>query len=89
MAAEVIATELSLEIYKIDVSQIVSKYIGETEKNLSRIFLMKRRPRTPFSSSTKRMPCSASAPRSRMRMTGMRMWRSATCCRRWRSTREL
>ncbi|WP_342546743.1 ATP-binding protein [Paenibacillus sp. FSL P2-0089] len=38
MAAEVIATELSLEIYKIDVSQIVSKYIGETEKNLSRIF---------------------------------------------------
>ncbi|OMF89539.1 ATP-binding protein [Paenibacillus sp. FSL R7-0337] len=38
MAAEVIATELSLELYKIDVSQIVSKYIGETEKNLSRIF---------------------------------------------------
>ncbi|MFZ5986686.1 MAG: ATP-binding protein [Bacillota bacterium] len=38
MAAEVIANELSMEIYKIDVSQIVSKYIGETEKNLSRIF---------------------------------------------------
>ncbi|WP_238652829.1 AAA family ATPase [Paenibacillus piscarius] len=38
MAAEVIATELSLELYKIDVSQIVSKYVGETEKNLSRIF---------------------------------------------------
>ncbi|MNC31986.1 ATP-dependent zinc metalloprotease FtsH [compost metagenome] len=38
MAAEVIATELNREIYKIDVSQIVSKYIGETEKNLSRIF---------------------------------------------------
>jgi SpoVK/Ycf46/Vps4 family AAA+-type ATPase len=38
MAAEVIAGELSLELYKIDVSQIVSKYIGETEKNLSQIF---------------------------------------------------
>lgn len=38
MAAEVIASELSLELYKIDVSQIVSKYIGETEKNLSQIF---------------------------------------------------
>jgi len=38
MAAEVIANELSLEIYKIDVSQVVSKYIGETEKNLSVIF---------------------------------------------------
>lgn len=38
MAAEIIANELSLEIYKIDVSQVVSKYIGETEKNLGRIF---------------------------------------------------
>ncbi len=39
MAAEVIANELGLEIYKIDVSQIVSKYIGETEKNIAKIFL--------------------------------------------------
>ncbi len=38
MAAEVIANEIGLEIYKIDVSQVVSKYIGETEKNLSGIF---------------------------------------------------
>lgn len=38
MAAEVIARELQLDLYKIDLSQIVSKYIGETEKNLNRIF---------------------------------------------------
>jgi len=38
MAAEVIATELDLELYKIDLSQVVSKYIGETEKNLDRVF---------------------------------------------------
>lgn len=38
MAAEVIAKDLSMEIYKIDVSQVISKYIGETEKNLARIF---------------------------------------------------
>jgi SpoVK/Ycf46/Vps4 family AAA+-type ATPase len=38
MAAEVIATELSLDLYKIDLSQVVSKYIGETEKNLDRVF---------------------------------------------------
>ncbi|MBP1468093.1 AAA family ATPase [Candidatus Chloroploca sp. M-50] len=38
MAAEVIAGELGLELYKIDLSQVVSKYIGETEKNLQRIF---------------------------------------------------
>lgn len=38
MAAEVIAQELSLDLYKIDLSQVVSKYIGETEKNLDRVF---------------------------------------------------
>jgi SpoVK/Ycf46/Vps4 family AAA+-type ATPase len=38
MAAEVIANEIGLEIYKVDVSRVVSKYIGETEKNLSEIF---------------------------------------------------
>lgn len=38
MAADVIARALGLNLYKIDVSAVVSKYIGETEKNLSRIF---------------------------------------------------
>ena len=38
MAAEVIAGELQIDLYKIDLSQVVSKYIGETEKNLDRIF---------------------------------------------------
>jgi ATPase family associated with various cellular activities (AAA) len=39
MAAEVIAGELELDLYRIDLSQVVSKYIGETEKNLHQIFL--------------------------------------------------
>jgi SpoVK/Ycf46/Vps4 family AAA+-type ATPase len=38
MGAEVIATDLGLELYKIDLSSVVSKYIGETEKNLEKIF---------------------------------------------------
>ncbi len=38
MAAEIIAGELGLELYRIDLSTMVSKYIGETEKNLARIF---------------------------------------------------
>jgi hypothetical protein len=38
MAAEVIASELRLDLYKIELSGIVSKYIGETEKNLEKIF---------------------------------------------------
>lgn len=38
MAADAIANELSLPLYRIDLSSVVSKYIGETEKNLSTIF---------------------------------------------------
>jgi hypothetical protein len=38
MAAEVIANQLQLDLYKIDLSQVVSKYIGETEKNLHQVF---------------------------------------------------
>ena len=38
MAAEVIANELRLDLYRIDLATVVSKYIGETEKNLKRLF---------------------------------------------------
>ena len=38
MAAEVVAHELQIDLYKIDLAGVVSKYIGETEKNLDRIF---------------------------------------------------
>lgn len=38
MAADIMAGELGLDLYKVDLSTLVSKYIGETEKNLDRIF---------------------------------------------------
>jgi len=38
MAASILANELGLDIYRIELSQVISKYIGETEKNLSKIF---------------------------------------------------
>ncbi|MBT2367455.1 ATP-binding protein [Streptomyces sp. ISL-10] len=38
LAAEVMAKELGLDLFIIDLSQVVSKYIGETEKNLRRVF---------------------------------------------------
>lgn len=38
MAAEVLANELHLDLYRIDLSSVVSKYIGETEKNLRKVF---------------------------------------------------
>jgi ATPase family protein associated with various cellular activities (AAA)/winged helix domain-containing protein len=38
LAAEVVAGELGLDLYRVDISRVVSKYIGETEKNLARVF---------------------------------------------------
>ncbi len=38
LAAEVLAHELGLDVYRIDLSAVVSKYIGETEKNLKQVF---------------------------------------------------
>jgi AAA+ superfamily predicted ATPase len=38
MASEIMANELGLDLYKIDLSTVISKYIGETEKNLDKIF---------------------------------------------------
>ncbi|WP_328617045.1 ATP-binding protein [Amycolatopsis sp. NBC_00355] len=38
LAAEVVAGELHLDLYRVDLSRVISKYVGETEKNLSRVF---------------------------------------------------
>ncbi len=38
MASEILAKELQLDLYRIDLSQVVNKYIGETEKNLKKVF---------------------------------------------------
>jgi len=38
MSAEAIANDLHLDLYRVDLSAVVSKYIGETEKNLRRVF---------------------------------------------------
>ncbi|MFI3213450.1 MAG: ATP-binding protein [Eubacteriales bacterium] len=38
MAAQVLANELGMPLYRVDLSQLISKYIGETQKNMSKIF---------------------------------------------------
>jgi SpoVK/Ycf46/Vps4 family AAA+-type ATPase len=38
MAAQVLARELGIDLYRVDISQVMSKYIGETEKNLGSLF---------------------------------------------------
>lgn len=43
MAAQVISNELNMELYKIDLSQVVDKYVGETEKNIREIFTRARK----------------------------------------------
>ncbi len=43
MAAEAIADKLALDLYRIDLSQVVSKYIGETQKNLEEVFKLAER----------------------------------------------
>lgn len=43
MCARLIARELDMEMYRVNISQVVSKYIGETEKNLREVFLEARR----------------------------------------------
>jgi SpoVK/Ycf46/Vps4 family AAA+-type ATPase len=37
MAADILAKELGLSLYRVNLNQVVSKYIGETEKNLARV----------------------------------------------------
>ena len=62
MAAAVIARDLGLDLYRIDLSAVVSKYIGETEKT-SIASSGPPAPAAPSSSSTRPTPSSASAPR--------------------------
>lgn len=38
LAAEAVGSEIGVDVYRVDLSQLVSKYIGETEKNLARVF---------------------------------------------------
>ena len=56
-------TSCALDLYRIDLSAVVSKYIGETEKNLRRVFDAAEETRRPSCSSTRRTRFSASAAR--------------------------
>jgi hypothetical protein len=80
MSAEVIASDLGLVLYKIDLSTVVSKYIGETEKNLEcdlrRGAGQQRHPLLRRS----RRASSANAPKSRTPTTATPTSRSPTCC---------
>ena len=83
MSAEVIASDLGLDLYTVDLATVVDKYIGETEKNLERIFT-EAAGSTPCCSSTRRTRSSASAATSATPTTATRTSRAPTCCSAWR-----
>ena len=85
MAAEVIAKQLGLDLYRIDLSSVISKYIGETEKIWNKSSWLQRRP-MPSCFSTRQMHSSASAQKYVTRTTGMPISKSLTCCKRWKTT---
>ena len=82
MAAEVIAGDLGLDLYAVDLATVVDKYIGETEKNLERIFT-EAGGVTRCCCSTRRTRSSASAARSATRTTGTPTSRAPICCSGW------
>ena len=82
---EVWPTSWAADLYRIDLSAVVSKYIGETEKNL-RGCSMPPKTAAPSCSSTRPMRCSASAAKSRTATTATPTSRSTICCSAWRPT---
>jgi hypothetical protein len=68
--AGVIAKELGYELYQIDLSKVMSRWLGETEKALDKVF-----------DQAEPMPCLPSAPRSRTRTIAMPTSRSISCLR--------
>ena len=75
MASGILARELGLDLYKIDLSRVVSKYIGETEKNLDRIF-QQAEDANAMLFFDEADALFGSAPRSRTRTTATRTSRS-------------
>ena len=89
MAAEVIAHELRLDLYRIDLSQIVSKYIGETEKNLDRIFHAAENGNAILFFDEADALFGKRSEDTATRMTATRTLESPICCKKWKSTGAL
>lgn len=79
LAATLLGKKNEMDVYRIDLSMIVSKYIGETEKNLAKVFdLAENRNWILF--LMKRMLCLASVHPPIHPMTGMLTRKWLTCC---------
>jgi hypothetical protein len=83
MAAEALAHELRLDLYRVDLSAAVSKYIGETKKTCAG-FLTRRKTAVRCCCSMRPMRCSANAPKSGKAMIALQTSRLVICCSAWR-----
>jgi len=79
LTALIVGKNTKRDVFRIDLSMVVSKFIGETEKNLSQL-LKERRTKIGSCSSTRRMPFSANGPTSGMHMINMQTRRWPTYC---------
>jgi DNA polymerase III delta prime subunit len=71
MAADVIARELRTSFFRVNYNHVVSKYIGETEKNLARVFETAQK-KGAVLFLMRLMPCLEKGVKLKMRMIGMR-----------------
>ena len=95
MVAQLLAKELGYDLYRIDLSQVVNKYIGETEKNLARIFdeaetshavLFFDEADSLFAKRTERQVVATIATRTSRSTTSCSGWRRSTASRCSRPT---
>jgi predicted ATPase with chaperone activity len=84
LTATLIGQVAQADVYRIDLSMVVSKYIGETEKNLARVFDQAKRA-TGSCSSTRPMHCSASVVRPpTLERSPCQPGNRPTCCSAWK-----
>ena len=75
MAAQVITNQLHMQLFKVQLSQVVSKYIGETEKNLRRVFTEAKNANCVLYYAE---PDALFAKRTEMKDSHDRRWRNTT-----------
>ena len=88
MAAQVLARSLGMELLRVDLAEVMNKYIGETEKRLKKSS-QPARIGTLCCFSTRPMRSLGSGPRSRMLTTGLLTSKSIICYSAWSSSTVL
>jgi SpoVK/Ycf46/Vps4 family AAA+-type ATPase len=87
LAAEVVARALGVDMLVVDLASLVSKWIGETEKNLAAVFDIAERSRALLLFDEADALCSPSARRRRTRTIATPIWKPPISCNDWSATK--